>query len=621
MTNDAPATVHPAPSSTTNSLKPPSDAFVLRRWEMIPPAAPPRVISAQFPITTPMLSIESMAWCDNRLWLAARPRTVPQVPTTVAKLWVYNPENNRLEAVPGLIEKNEVHGMMAGTRRLWLSLEGGAGALDTQSLAVEPFAASQGLTANHLAGFGEGDGAIFAFGRSGATFRLGATGTNFLRSSGLVFPGSTGGPEPWERAGASRQWLLATSAYEVATRHVDAPQWTLLQDELSRSSPRLERPRLLSVESDGEGGFWLGSDAGLHWVHPEDGAVENRFMPGGVIVPGGFGVALSAWHKPTATALEAARQRVMNGIRDRMRLRARFARLSTESHTVQSPIVPTSRIMGGVTALLRDKNLLWIAETDGRNTNQSRLVLYQPTSRKWVGWFSVPYPVRCMAANDRVLYLGLEVPNAPRISALVAVEKFPLTAIPSSRWIDDGVPTTEIEHRVMGIPPRERNVFWFFSGQPQRVVDALAPDGKTSEDIDAESLFLLTFAHDVAGLDQPDKFATYAALLQEKHPTSVYAELTRGLGPSSREPRTQVNRKILVPAEAKPVMEDPVPDPNATPSDAAEVLARRDLDGDGRLNPVEFRLWKGDNADFKGADVNHDGFLDTGELEMVLKAK
>jgi hypothetical protein len=68
-------------------------------------------------------------------------------------------------------------------------------------------------------------------------------------------------------------------------------------------------------------------------------------------------------------------------------------------------------------------------------------------------------------------------------------------------------------------------------------------------------------------------------------------------------------------------MEDPVPDPNATPSDAAEVLARRDLDGDGRLNPVEFRLWKGDNADFKGADVNHDGFLDTGELEMVLKAK
>ena len=621
MTNDTGASVRSSGSSITNTLKPPADAFVLRRWEMIPPAAPPRVITAQFPITTPMLSVESMAWCDNRLWLAARLRTVPQVPATVAKLWAYNPENNRLEAVPGLIEKNEVHGMMAGTRRLWLSLEGGAGALDTQSLAVEPFAASQGLTANHLAGFGEGDGAIFAFGRSGATFRLGANGTNFLRSSGLVFPGSNGGPEPWERAAASRQWLLATSAYEVATRHVNAPQWTLLQDELSRGAPRLERPRLLSVENDGEGGFWLGSDAGLHWVHPEDGSVENRFMPGGVIVPGGFGIALSAWHKPTAAAVEAARQRVMNGIRDRMRLRARFARLSAESHSLQSPIVPTSRVMGGVTAILRDKNLLWVAATDGRNTNQSRILLYQPTSRKWVGWFSVPYPVRCMAVNDRILYLGMEVPNAPRISALVAVEKFPLTAIPSSRWIDDVVPSTEIEHRVMGLPPRERNVFWFFSGQPQRIVDALAPDGKTSDEIDAESLFLLTFANDVAGLDQPDKFAIYSALLQEKHPTSVYAELTRSLGPSTRETTTKVNRKVLTPAEGKLAMEDPVPDPNGTPSDANEVLARRDLDGDGRLNPVEFRLWKGDNADFKSADMNQDGFLDAGEVKTLLKQK
>ena len=109
MTNDTGASVRSSGSSITNTLKPPADAFVLRRWEMIPPAAPPRVITAQFPITTPMLSVESMAWCDNRLWLAARLRTVPQVPATVAKLWAYNPENNRLEAVPGLIEKKIGH--------------------------------------------------------------------------------------------------------------------------------------------------------------------------------------------------------------------------------------------------------------------------------------------------------------------------------------------------------------------------------------------------------------------------------------------------------------------------------------------------------------------------------
>ncbi len=605
------------------SIAPPADAFKLRRWEMIPPAAPPRVVMAQFPITTPILSVESMVWCDNRLWIAARPRTVPQVPASVAKLWVYDPDSNRLEAVPGLIEKNEVHGMIGGGRRLWLSLEGGAGSLDTQSLAVEPFSAQQGLTANHLAGLGESDGAIFAFGRSGAVFRLAGSGTNFTRSGGLVFPGANGGPEPWERATASRQWLLASSAYDVATRHADAPQWTLLRDELSRGSPRLERPRIWSVESDGEGGFWLGSDSGLHWVHPEDGAVENRFMPGGVLVPGGFGVVMSAWQKPTEAIQQMARQRIMNGIRDRMRMRARFARLSAESHSVMSPVVPTSRMTGGVTAMLRDKNYLWIASTDGRNTNQSRILLYQPTSRKWVGWFAVPYPVHSLAANERVLFLGMEVPSALRISALAAVEKFPLTAIPSARWVDDVVSAAEIDHRIMGMPPKERNVYWFFSGQPQRVVEALAPDGKPSDDIDAESLFLLTFAHDVAGLDQPDKFAAYAALLGEKHPGSIYAELTRSLAPSAREPETntRVNRKPAPPSGIKPMREETPAEGAMEPENATEILARRDLDGDGKLNPVEFHLWKGDDADFKVVDLNQDGFLDASEIEAMIKGK
>lgn len=605
------------------SIIPPADAFKLRRWEMIPPAGPPRVVMAQFPITTPILSVESMVWCDNRLWIAARPRTVPQVPASAAKLWVYDPDNNRLEAVPGLIEKNEVHGMIGGGRRLWLSLEGGAGSLDTQTLAVEPFSVGQGLTANHLAGLGESDGAIFAFGRSGAVFRLAGTGTNFIRSGGLVFSGANGGPEPWERATASRQWLIASSAYEVATRHVDAPQWTLLRDELSRGSPRLERPRLWTLESDGEGGFWLGSDSGLHWVHPEDGAVENRFMPGGVLVPGGFGIALSTWQRPTEAAQQMAHQRIMNGIRDRMRMRARFARMNAESHATMSPVVPTSRVTGGVTAILRDKNFLWIASTDGRNTNQSRILLYQPTSRKWVGWFAVPYPVHSLAANDRVLFLGMEVPSALRVSALAAVEKFPLTAIPAARWVDDVVSAAEIDHRVAGMPPKERNVFWFFSGQPQRIVDALAPDGKPADDIDAESLFLLTFAYDVAGLDQSDKFAAYAAMLQEKHPTSVYAELTRSLAPAVREPEThtRVNQKPASPAGLKPMREEAPTDSLTEPETATEILARRDLDGDGKLNPVEFRLWKGDDADFKVVDLNQDGFLDVSEIEAMNKGK
>lgn len=614
-----------SPSSVTNRVRspkappPPKDAFVLRRWEMIPPAVPPKIITAQFPINTPIFSIESMAWCDNRLWMAARPRTVPQAPTTFAKLWVYNPDNNQLQAVPGLIEKNEIHGITGSGHRLWLSLEGGAGALDSQTLGVEPFAAAQGLTSEHLAGIGDAEGGVFAMAKSGAVFRLTTSGTNFVRSGGLVFPGGGGGAEPWEHGTASRQWLLATSAYEVATRHVDAPQWTLLRDELAKGSPRLERPRLQVVEGDGEGGFWIGSNAGLHWLHPEDGAIENRFSPGGVLVPGGFGVVLSPWQRPTAATHEMARQRMIEGIRDRMRLRARFARLSSEAHSTISPVTPTSRLPGGVTAILHDKNLLWIATTDGRNTNQSRILLYQPISRKWLGWFAVPYPVHCMAVNDRILFLGLEVPNLPRISALVAVEKFPLTAIPTSRWMDDTILESEMEHRVMGLPPKERNVYWFFSGQPQRLVDALAPQGEVPDDLDAESLFMLAFSHDVAGLDHADKFAEYAALLQERHPSSIFAEVARAAIGQAAAASTRPPRNGIAPKAGKPAANEPIPEPELVGETAAEVMARRDLDGDGRINPVEFKIWKGDGADFKGADSNQDGFLDLTEIEAVLK--
>lgn len=618
-----------APASTEKPMVPPgstnrapSDAFVLRRWELIPPAAPPRVVTAQFPITSPMISIESMVWTDGRLWIAARLRTVPQVPTTQAKLWMFNPDDNRLGPVPGLIEKNEVSGMMGGTRRLWLALEGGAGTLDTQTLAVEPFGAAQGLTVNHIAGLADAEGALLVVGRSGATFRLSPTGTNFIRSGGLNFPGATGGPEPWHRAAASRQWLLAFSDIELATRHVDAPQWTLLHDELSRNSPRLERPHLLSVEGDGEGGFWIGSDAGLHWVRPEDGTVENRFMTGGVFVPGGLGIAVSAWHRPTATAYSQARQRVMAGIRERMRQRAQFARLSAETHSTISPVLPTSRIPGEVTAILRDKSFLWIASTDGRNTNQSRILLYQPTSRKWMGWFSVPYPVRCMAANERVLFLGLEVPPGPHASPLVAVEKFPLTAIPASRWVDDEVTNAEVERRIAAIPPRERNVFWFFSGQPQRILDAVAPEGHPDDNADAETLFLLTFACDVAGLDEPDKFAAYSRLLLERFPESIYAELARGVLPTAPESVRRNRSRPTSAARRMPARADETTAPSETPVNpetVTEVLARRDLDGDGKLNLVEFQLWKGESSGFKTFDTNQDGFLDASEIESMMQ--
>jgi hypothetical protein len=53
-------------------------------------------------------------------------------------------------------------------------------------------------------------------------------------------------------------------------------------------------------------------------------------------------------------------------------------------------------------------------------------------------------------------------------------------------------------------------------------------------------------------------------------------------------------------------------------SAASRVLQRRDLNRDGRLNLVEWRLWQGPKAELKAWDRNGDGELDPEEFQTHL---
>ncbi|MFM8879221.1 MAG: hypothetical protein ACKOKG_08825, partial [Verrucomicrobiota bacterium] len=55
-------------------------------------------------------------------------------------------------------------------------------------------------------------------------------------------------------------------------------------------------------------------------------------------------------------------------------------------------------------------------------------------------------------------------------------------------------------------------------------------------------------------------------------------------------------------------------------SAASRILQRRDLNRDGRLNLVEWRLWQGPKADLKAWDGNGDGELDPAEFQAYLDA-
>jgi Ca2+-binding EF-hand superfamily protein len=64
------------------------------------------------------------------------------------------------------------------------------------------------------------------------------------------------------------------------------------------------------------------------------------------------------------------------------------------------------------------------------------------------------------------------------------------------------------------------------------------------------------------------------------------------------------------PEPAKPASDLPV---------LARLFARRDLDGNGRIDAAEFRDWRGPDADLKPFDTDGDGGLDPAEFEAVLK--
>ena len=131
------------------------------------------------------------------------------------------------------------------------------------------------------------------------------------------------------------------------------------------------------------------------------------------------------------------------------------------------------------------------------------------------------------------------------------------------------------------------------SGNAARVVELLGSGGT-----DAESLFLLAFAHDPLGLDHPVKREEYLSRLRKDHADSPYGEVARGL-------------KTIGKSEASVGGGGGV---------LQSLFKRRDTDGDGRISEGEWKEWKGTDADMKAFDADGDGGLGVEEFDAVLRA-
>ncbi len=602
-------------STNANATLEPAAIFAERPLDLLPafPTAP-RFEPILFPETDPMSVVHQMVAGDGRIWMSARPRGETNLPAGEGRLWTYSPSLNRIEAVRGALANDTVRDLRLRSDGVWIAVDGGVVVIDPQTFVFDPFSAPQGITSRQVKSFATTGRRFFTLSEPGHVFELRPDGKAWRPSEPPAPALNPREAAHWNRLAASADWLLAlgTNGRETAFRPLEAPQWTLLRDEALNVIPRSTDLTWTAALGDHSGGFWLGSDAGLHFLLAESGSMEHHLAPFRTTIPGGWGRTFGPHLRPTAALRDEIVTRQADAVRKRMRERARLARLAKELRTPLDPVTPQSRIAGGVRALVEDGPYLWLAVVDPLAAERTRVMLLHSASRKWLGWFLIGRPVTTLAADATHLYLGLNQESQVTGYPLVRIEKAPFLTVPEIRRVSDRVTTLDLGPRLAALPMRERAIHAFFAGDFTTVVTLLANAPKP----DAESLFLLAFSHDVIGLNQPTKYEAYLDALVTGFPESPLTLATAGLRQS------RVAELKLAPPEPTQPIPSPVPLPGAapaTPATAAAVMARRDLNKDGKLNLIEFRIWRGPNADLKRYDRNGDGLLDAEELEAVLR--
>jgi hypothetical protein len=541
-------------AATANSTRIPRDVFALRPLEWIPPVPQVRIIPVAFPDAKPMGYVHALATAGERLWISAHPFGDTNLPPTAGRLWTFLPGDNRIDPATGVLEVHAVSGLQARGKQLWLMIDGGLARMDAATFAVDPFGSAQGITSPQPPAVADTRRGFFALGDSGALFRLSPDERTFFRIDVSPPTPDTRDTSAWRFLAGSGEWLLAATERRVAVRHADAPRWNTLPTALKPRSPELDPIRIFSVCPDAEGGFWIGSDAGLGFLHAETGTSQFRERCGTVQVPGGLGIPIPTGMQPTVAAVEAARERVTDGIRERMKLRARLARASRETGRPIDAVTPLSRIPSGVRALAMDHGFLWVATADPVYPMRSRILLFHPGSQKWVGWFALGFPITTLAVDDRYLWVGADTQFA-RATPLYAVEKSALLSIPSTRWSPDTLDAEDIRTKSAALPISERTVFAFFSGDYANVLRWTEGDSLTDE-----QWFLRALSFDPIGLNQPEQLALNLRRLIIRHPDSVFTGLATAL--LERTGST-------LPPQGAPTVSPPDPIPTPIPTQAS----------------------------------------------------
>jgi len=383
---------------------------------------------------------------------------------------------------------------------LWLALgRDGVATLDPATGELRRFGAEDGLevqTAYRLAAAG---GRVFLTANMMEGFvwkpdakRWSAWETKF---PGHEFGGFGG---DLRRVAGVGSWLLLYQGL-IGVCDVGSPTWTRYDAKLADHGEGVFR-RINDVAADARG-FWLGGDAGLHFIDPQSGETVDYTHPLYPTPPG--------YRPSVATAVEALLKR-----RTQVRERA---------PGTPHPLRLTSRVAGTVTALASDGDHLWVATTaaDSHGRGGQVMLLHKPTDR-WIGQFPTT-GVASMAVDETHLWLGGRRRYTAHTNCLSRLEKCTLYDIPQDRWMVDTVSEAEARAAFEKLGVREQALWHFTGGEYAASAELLAK----IEPQTAETLFLQGLCYDAGGLDQPEKTRAFFTQTITAHPSDPLAEEAR----------------------------------------------------------------------------------------------
>lgn len=508
------------PTSLTGVLLP-------QRLDVLPPRLNPSCRNVLFADHQGPAAIQALAWQNDALWISLKTNHPNLAGPPAGGLYCYmSPTNHALPAAlfPGVGPPAFIK--PAPPSGLWLPAADGTiyrASITDGSTTV--YGKQDGAVLNTITDAGiDSAGELICCGPSGAdNHGIIMRSQNQGASWRLIRPPLTGygafAPLDIHAAAVlDRLMVCGVSDQGVIFFDEDSEQWdmkTTVFRGISRSVPADSLTVATLIVSD-ETGFWIGSNKGLTHLDCHGKLIEHKIPPRGCVP------SICDFSKMLASGLK-----------------------------LEKLFMPTTRLIGQITALTIDEDYLWVAVSTAGNHYANRenspiegffVFLWHIPVKKWAGYFPVPAMVTALVAKKGHLWIGMnghhvqawtgieaefeEYQKSVKFNAgtpypLIEIDTSPLYAIPEDARVSDAIPDSEIQAHITLCSLRDQIRYCFILGNYARTVQLLsASDDLTA--LDPEALLLLAWSYDTYGLNQPALRDKYLNEMRRRQPGGIW---------------------------------------------------------------------------------------------------